>query len=115
MNRRIVFALLLTAAAGLAQELPDSGDAHVNSLYPNVNFGALPFLQVGGTTRAFVKFDLSGVATGSTPSSVSLATLVLWVGRVANAGGSGVAAEPAIGSRVRLVRRTAGAGHGCIF
>ena len=86
MNRRIVFALLLTAAAGLAQELPDSGDAHVNSLYPNVNFGALPFLQVGGTTRAFVKFDLSGVATGSTPSSVSLATLVLWVGRVANAG-----------------------------
>jgi hypothetical protein len=52
-----VFALLMTAA-GLAQELPVSGDAHVNSLYPDVSFGALPFLQAGGTTRAFVKFDL---------------------------------------------------------
>jgi hypothetical protein len=57
VNARIVFALLMTAA-GLAQELPVNGDAHVNSLYPDVSFGALPFLQAGGTTRAFVKFDL---------------------------------------------------------
>ena len=82
----MVFALLLTAAASLAQELPDGGDAHVNSLYPDVTFGSLPFLQVGGTTRSFVKFDLSVVPTGSAPSSVSSATLILWVGRVANAG-----------------------------
>ncbi len=86
MNGRIIFALLLTAAATLAQELPDGGDAHVNSLYPDVNFGSLPFLQVGGTTRAFVKFDLSVVPAGSASSSVSSATLILWVGRVANAG-----------------------------
>src|SRR3984893_13122296 len=85
MNARIVFVLLL-AAAGLAQELPVSGDAHVNSLSPDVNFGALPFLQTGGTTRSFVRFDLSGLPPRLVPSDVSRATLVLWVGRVATAG-----------------------------
>jgi len=85
MNGRIAFALLM-AAAGLAQELPVSGDAHVNSLYPDVNFGALPFLQTGGTTRTFVKFDLSGFPPGVSPSDLSKASLVLWVGRVATGG-----------------------------
>ena len=85
MNGRIMFALLLTTA-GLAQELPVSGDAHVNSLYPDVSFGALPFLQAGGTTRTFVKFDLSGLPPHLSPSDLSRASLVLWVGRVAVAG-----------------------------
>jgi hypothetical protein len=80
-----MFALLLTAA-GLAQELPVSGDAHVNSLYPDVSFGALPFLQAGGTTRTFVRFDLSGISPHLSPSELSRASLVLWVGRVAVAG-----------------------------
>ncbi len=85
MTGRIVFALIM-AAAGLAQELPVSGDAHVNNLYPDVNFGALPFLQTSGTTRTFVKFDLSGLAPGLSPSDLSRASLVLWVGRVATGG-----------------------------
>ncbi len=76
----------MLAAAGLAQELPVSGDAHVNSLYPDVNFGALPFLQTGGTTRTFVKFNLSGFPPGASPSDVSRASLVLWVGRLATGG-----------------------------
>ena len=80
-----MFALLMTAA-GLAQELPVSGDAHVNSLYPDMSFGALPFLQAGGTTRTFVRFDLSGIPPHLSPSELSRASLVLWVGRVAVAG-----------------------------
>ena len=85
MNGRVVFALMM-AATGLAQELPVSGDTHVNNLYPDVNFGALPFLQTGGTTRTFVRFDLSGIAPGLNPSDLSRASLVLWVGRVATGG-----------------------------
>ena len=85
MNYRIVFALLMTAAC-LAQELPVSGDAHLNSVYPDVNFGALPFLQTGGTTRTFLKFDLSKLPPTLSPSDVLRANLVLWVGRVADAG-----------------------------
>ena len=78
-------ALLVTTVA-LAQELPVSGDAHVNSLYPDVSFGALPFLQAGGTTRTFVRFDLSGLPPHLSPSDLSRASLVLWVGRVTVAG-----------------------------
>jgi len=85
MNGRVVFALMM-AATGLAQELPVSGDTHVNNLYPDVNFGALPFLQAGGTTRIFVRFDLLGLAPGLNPSDLSRASLVLWVGRVATGG-----------------------------
>ena len=85
MNARIIFTLVM-AAAGLAQELPVIGDTHVNSLYPDVSFGALPFLQTGGTTRTFVKFDLSGFPPRLSPADLSRASLVLWVGRVASAG-----------------------------
>jgi hypothetical protein len=85
MNGRIALALVMTAA-GLAQELPVSGDAHVNSLYPDVNFGAFPFLQAGGNTRIFLKFDLGGVPPNISPSDVSRASLILWVNRVTVAG-----------------------------
>ncbi len=85
MNLRMVFALLMTSAC-LAQELPVSGDAHLNSLYPDVNFGALPFLETGGTTRTLLKFDLSNLPPTLSPLDVSRANLVLWVGRVAGAG-----------------------------
>ena len=85
MNCKVAFALLLTAAC-LAQELPVSGDAHSNSQYPDVTFGALPFLQAGGTARTFLKFDLSNLPPDLSPSDLSRANLVLWVGRLATAG-----------------------------
>ena len=85
MSCRLVLALLM-ATTCLAQGLPVSGDAHSNSLYPDVSFGALPYLQAGGTTRTFLKFDLSKLPTSLSPSDVSRASLVLWVGRVASAG-----------------------------
>jgi hypothetical protein len=95
MNYRIVFALLM-AAACLAQKLPVSGDAHLNRLYPDVNFGVLPFLQTGGTARTFLNFDLSKLPPIPSSLDVSRANLVLWVGRVAEAGEIQVseAAEP---------------------
>src|SRR5579864_3139564 len=85
MNGRIALALLM-AAAGSAQDLPVSGDAHVNSLYPDVNFGAFPFLQAGRNTRTFLKFDLGGLAPNVSASDVSRASLILFVGRVSRAG-----------------------------
>src|SRR5712692_1660624 len=48
--------------------------------------GGTAFLQTGGTTRTFVKFDLSGLPPHPSPSDLSRASLVLWVGRVAVAG-----------------------------
>ena len=85
MNARIILALLVTTVA-LAQELPVSGDAHVNSLFPDVRFGALPFLEAAGNTRIFLKFDLGGVPPDISPSDVSRASLILWVNRVSKAG-----------------------------
>jgi hypothetical protein len=85
MNGTIALALLM-AAAGLAQELPVSADAHVSNLFPDVRFGALPFLEAAGNTRIFLKFDLGGVPPDISPSDVSRASLILWVNRVSKAG-----------------------------
>ncbi len=85
MNYKVAIALLSTAAC-LAQDPPLSGDAHSNSLYPDVIFGALPFLQTGETNKSFLKFDLSQLPATLSPSDISRVRLVLWVGRVAAAG-----------------------------
>src|SRR3974390_3211552 len=56
---KLFFLLSLSALGTLASaaELQISADAHVNSSFPALNFGNSPFLQVGGTGRAFVRFD----------------------------------------------------------
>ena len=77
-----------------AQLLPVVGDAQVNSTYPSTNFGTLPFLQVGGTSKAYVKFDTSSLA-GIDASTVLRARLTLWTNRIGTGGAvevSGVSA-----------------------
>ncbi len=76
----------LTATPGIwADSLPVVADAHVNSTFPTVNFGNTPFLQIGGTARAYLKFDLSSLpATLST--DVAKVNLLLWVGRTGSGG-----------------------------
>src|SRR6266851_10218291 len=80
-----LFVAVVTLQGLLADSLPVAADAHVNSTFPDVNFGNTPFLQIGGTARAYVKFDLSNLpATRS--EDVAKANLVLWVSRTGAAG-----------------------------
>lgn len=80
-----VFGLFCCAAL-TAQTVVPSDDAHVNSALPAVNFGNSPFLEVGGTSRAFVRFDLSSLPAGTGTAVGSRVNLVLWVNRVGAAG-----------------------------
>src|SRR5205085_11596117 len=68
-----------------ADSLPVAADAHVNSTFPTVNFGNAPFLQIGETSRTYVRFDLSSLpATAS--DDIAKVNLVLWVGRTGSLG-----------------------------
>ena len=91
MNVRGIFSALalLTVAAGpvAGAELPVSADVHVNSAFPDLNFGASPFLQTGGVTRTFLRFDTSSLPAGVLASPIARVNLVLWVGQV-GAGGN---------------------------
>ncbi len=68
------------------QILSPTDDAYVNSANPLDNYGGLPYLQVGGTAQAFVRFDLTSLPVTLTAATVSSATLILWVNRVSAAG-----------------------------
>src|SRR5690242_7713229 len=85
--RNLVAAAFLLIGLGLKADTPPvSGDAHVNSVLPGINFGSAPFLQVGGTSRAYLKFDQSSLPPGLGPADVRKASLILWVGRVGTPG-----------------------------
>ena len=88
-NARNAAALIafMSAFAGSMRgvQLPVTADTYLNSAYPSTNFGALPYLQVGGASRALIQFDLGALAASS-PDSLSRATVSLWVNRIGNAG-----------------------------
>jgi hypothetical protein len=98
MNRRVsicrassfvitaLFSFLTSAANLRADSIAASGDAHVNSALPSLNFGSMPFLQTDGTTRTYVKFDLSSFPGMLTGSAVVKGNLVLRVGPVGSPG-----------------------------
>ena len=70
-----------------AQTVVPSDDAHVNSALPAVNFGNLPFLEVGGTSRTFIRVrSFSSLPAGTGTAAGSRVNLVLWVNRVGTAG-----------------------------
>jgi hypothetical protein len=83
----ILFAMAAFAKPASAQ-LPPTDDAFTNSAQPNTNFGGNTNLKVDGTTtkRVYIRFDLSGLPTGTTGSQVSKATLVVFVNTVNAAG-----------------------------
>src|SRR6185312_13421009 len=84
-------AVLMVCAAGFsitslsAEQLPVVADAHVSSVFPATNFGALTFIQTGAQATAYMQFDLSNMANIS-PASILHATLTLYVDRLGNAG-----------------------------
>jgi hypothetical protein len=80
-----VFVLVMCHGL-MAQTISPSDDAHVNSAFPSVNFGNSPFLEVGGTSLAFVKFNLSTLPAGTGTAAGTKVNLVLWVNRIGTAG-----------------------------
>jgi len=83
--RALAIVLSIAAGAAWADELPVAADAHVNSAFPALNFGSSPFLQVGGATRAFIRFDPSSLPS-ALPSPTARVNLIVWVGQVGTAG-----------------------------
>lgn len=123
-------SLTLKALAGLAlaasvffplgahaAQAPASADVHVSSAQPTYNFGALPTLNVGGTSSAFMQFDFTALPLGTTGTGVAKATLFLWVNKVGTAGAIDIrtvtgawnelsvsyAAQPTVGGIVHTV------------
>ena len=86
----LVMRIAILTMAGVsclyAQDLPASADALVDTLYPTVNFGAATYLEAGGTTTTYVRFDLSSLPAGILTSPSTKVNLVLWVGRLGTAG-----------------------------
>src|SRR6266404_4058942 len=74
-------------AASWAQSVPLAGDAFF-AIGNNTNFGGNPSINVGGNSgfQGLLQFDLSLLPPGTTASSVSNASLRLYVGRVGVAG-----------------------------
>jgi hypothetical protein len=70
----------------IAQSISPSADAHVNTAFPAVNFGASPFLEVGGTSTTYLQFPLSNLPAGFSLPAGSQVNLVLWVNRIGTAG-----------------------------
>ncbi|MBL8179282.1 MAG: DNRLRE domain-containing protein [Bryobacterales bacterium] len=75
---------VLTVGAALAADLPVTADVHVGPTTPQA--GALPNLAIGAGNRALLRFDLSTLPPGLSPTQVVKATLVFHVNRIATAG-----------------------------
>jgi hypothetical protein len=91
VRRRCLLGVGLAAlsAVGLpafAVEATLVADAHVNSVRPGVNSGAISNLNVDGGYTALLQFDLSTLPAGTTAAQVSRATLRLYCNRMDTAG-----------------------------
>ncbi|MDH4392442.1 MAG: DVUA0089 family protein [Aquabacterium sp.] len=76
----------LAADPALALDAPLAADAHTNAALPDINFGALPTLNVGGGATALLRFDLGTLPAGTSAAKLVKATLVLHVNRVGSPG-----------------------------
>ena len=78
-SRLPVLALLFAPTAIFASEGVVISDASIDASLPSQNFGSLSQLSIGGGTRALIQFSLTSLPAGVTGSSLSKATLVLYV------------------------------------
>jgi len=75
----------LTSPRLTAAELVIAADAHVNSAYPSTNFGSLPYLHAGGSSRTYIRFNTSNLPDLGVDGPTR-ANLTLWVSRIGTAG-----------------------------
>jgi hypothetical protein len=115
-RKLLAAAALLSAAAYLpnlrADQVTVSGDAHINTAFRAVNFGNSPFLLVGGTSRAYMGFDLSALPPGVAATPLARVNLVLWINRVATPGSIQISRAPGGWSESALTASTQPAGSG---
>ena len=84
--RFTILLLVLAALPSFAQITP-SDDAYTNTGSPSTNFGAKPLLDVQSASQnTYILFDLSPLPASYTGSSISKATLKLYVNTVTSAG-----------------------------
>lgn len=102
LNARSVTLALLGATFLYAQDLSVSADGFVDTAYPNLNFGTASYLQVGGTAKTYLRFDLSNVPAAALSSPNTKVNLVLWVGRIGIAGTLDVAQAAAAWTEASL-------------
>src|SRR5436305_13473382 len=77
----VIFSLALFLSVGAAEAVltTTTGDTYVSAATPGQNFGPAATLNVNGQSIALLRFDLSSLPAGTVASSVSRATLHLWV------------------------------------
>ncbi len=81
----LVLALGCATPAG-AQQMTLLDDTYINSDSAALTFGALPLLNVDAKSSALIRFDLSTLPAGLSPSLVDRATLRVFANRVARPG-----------------------------
>jgi hypothetical protein len=91
VGRRLLFlAGVAVLSVGILPALGEQAtlvaDAHVNSMRPTANSGAISNLNVGGGYTTLLQFDLSTLPAGTTAGQVSHAMLRLYCNRADSAG-----------------------------
>jgi hypothetical protein len=82
----VMLVVCTSAVAGYVQITP-SDDSYILTSSPTVNYGAKTTLVVQGPgATTFVRFDLSSLPSGLTSSSLSEATLKVYVSAATSAG-----------------------------
>ena len=87
---RLPAAILLSGACALrvasAAEAPVVADAFVSAAAAGVNAGALPTLNLAGTSTVLLQFSLAALPAGAQDADIVKATLLVYVSRVGLAG-----------------------------
>ena len=79
---RLAAGILLLAAGLFAQTAILTGDATLQANSPQINFGALPQIELGSNSRAVVAYDLSQLPPNTTPAMLARTTLKVWVNKL---------------------------------
>jgi hypothetical protein len=75
----LVLIALLPAAAARATVTATQGDTYVTSATPGQNFSTAQTLNVNPQSITLLRFNLTALPAGTTPTQIAKATLHLWV------------------------------------
>ena len=84
---RLAAGILALTTGLFAQTAILTGDAALQANSPQINFGALPQIELGPNSRGVVAYDLSQLPPNTTPAMLARTTLKVWVTKL----GSGAA------------------------
>jgi len=76
----------LGSSAAWAVNAPTSADSYTSTAAPTANYGNATALKVLNSAKTLLRFNLNALPAGTTASTISNATLYLWVSSVSSAG-----------------------------